>query len=146
MLLLVQTSTLACTQCSVNAHCCTVHTASRLPALHTPTRSTRQLADAMTVQLQLITPRHRLWSQVTHVEMDNEVATLKMAEMLVGRVNLKYQDKKTGDIKDEGATKPEVIMRQLCTKVGQVSFTSHSLSTWGWQMCIDVYGSCRGPA
>ena len=59
-------------------------------------------------------------SQVTHVEMENEVAKLKMAEMQVRRMNLQYQDKKTGDIKDEGATKPEVIMRQLCTKPGQV--------------------------
>lgn len=58
--------------------------------------------------------------QVTHVEMDNEVAKVKVAEMRVGRMNLQYQDKKTGDIKDEGATRPEVIMRQLCTRPGQV--------------------------
>lgn len=58
-------------------------------------------------------------SQVTHVEMEDDVVRLKMAEMLVGRMSLKYQDKKTGDIKDEGKTKPEVIMRQLSTKPGQ---------------------------
>ena len=51
--------------------------------------------------------------------MEDDVVKLKMAEMLVGRMSLKYQDKKTGDIKDEGKTKPEVIMRQLCTKPGQ---------------------------
>ncbi|DBB13937.1 TPA: hypothetical protein ACH3X3_000916 [Trebouxia sp. C0006] len=61
-----------------------------------------------------------IFGQVTHVEMDNEVAKVKVAEMLVGRMNLQYQDKKTGDIKDEGATRPEVIMRQLCTRSGQV--------------------------
>ena len=59
-------------------------------------------------------------SQVTHVEMDNEVAKVTMSEMHVNNVILKYQDKKSGDIKDEGVTKPEVIMRQLCTKPGQV--------------------------
>ena len=48
-----------------------------------------------------------------------------MAEMLVGRMSLKYQDKKTGDIKDEGKTKPEVIMRQLSTKPGQACFLLH---------------------
>lgn len=69
-----------------------------------------------------------IW-QVTHVEMDNEVAKVKVAEMLVGRMNLQYQDKKTGDIKDEGATKPEVIMRQLCTRSGQVcSVSKYSVS------------------
>lgn len=51
--------------------------------------------------------------------MEDDVVRLRMAEMLVGRMNLKFQDKKTGDIKDEGATKPEVIMRQLCTRPGQ---------------------------
>lgn len=66
---------------------------------------------------------------MTHVEMDNEVAKVKVAEMLVGRMNLQYQDKKTGDIKDEGATRPEVIMRQLCTRSGQVcSVSKHSVS------------------
>ncbi|KAA6428034.1 MAG: Outer envelope of 80 kDa isoform 2, partial [Trebouxia sp. A1-2] len=61
-----------------------------------------------------------IFGQVTHVEMDNEVAKVTVAEMVVGRMNLQYQDKKTGDIRDEGATKPEVIMRQLCTRSGQV--------------------------
>lgn len=64
----------------------------------------------------------RLWCvacQVTGVDMEDDVVRLRMAEMLVGRMNLKFQDKKTGDIKDEGATKPEVIMRQLCTRPGQ---------------------------
>ena len=66
---------------------------------------------------------------MTHVEMDHEVAKVKVAEMLVGRMNLQYQDKKTGDIKDEGATKPEVIMRQLCTRSGQVcSASKYSVS------------------
>ena len=61
--------------------------------------------------------------------MDNEVAKVKVAEMLVGRMNLQYQDKKTGDIKDEGTTRPEVIMRQLCTRSGQVcSVSKHSVS------------------
>ena len=67
-------------------------------------------------------------SQVTHVEMEDDVVKLKMAEMLVGRMILKYQDKKTGDIKDEGKTKPEVIMRQLCTKPGQACFLLASCS------------------
>lgn len=56
--------------------------------------------------------------------MDNEVAKVTVAEMVVGRMNLQYQDKKTGDIRDEGATKPEVIMRQLCTRSGQVCSVS----------------------
>lgn len=59
--------------------------------------------------------------QVSDVDMEQDVVRLKMSEMLVGRMNLKYHDKKTGDIRDEGATKPEVIMRQLCTKPGQAS-------------------------
>ena len=71
-------------------------------------------------------------SQVTGVEMQDDVVRLRMAEMLVGRMNLKYQDKKTGDIKDEGATKPEVIMRQLCTRPGQARSCCILLQTiWG---------------
>ena len=58
--------------------------------------------------------------------MEGDVVKLRMAEMLVGRMNLKYQDKKTGDIKDEGTTKPEVIMRQLCTRPGQVCPHPHT--------------------
>lgn len=58
-------------------------------------------------------------AQVTGVRMEGDVLNLRMAEMIVRSMDLKYQDKKTGDIKDEGATKPEVIMRQLCTKPGQ---------------------------
>ena len=57
--------------------------------------------------------------------MEQDVVRLKMSEMLVGRMNLKYHDKKTGDIRDEGATRPEVIMRQLCTKPGQARLLSH---------------------
>ncbi|KAL3145356.1 hypothetical protein ABBQ38_001612 [Trebouxia sp. C0009 RCD-2024] len=61
-----------------------------------------------------------IFGQVTGVDMEDDIVRLRMAEMLVGRMNLKFQDKKTGDIKDEGATKPKVIMRQLCTRPGQV--------------------------
>lgn len=58
--------------------------------------------------------------QVTQVEESGGLVTLKMAEMLVGSINLKFVDKESGEARAEGATRPEVVMRQLCTRPGQV--------------------------
>jgi hypothetical protein len=38
----------------------------------------------------------------------------------VGRVNLRFVDRETGEGREEGATRPEVILRQMSTRPGQV--------------------------
>lgn len=40
--------------------------------------------------------------------------------MVVGNLNLRFVDRKTGEVREEGATRPEVILRQLATRQGQV--------------------------
>jgi hypothetical protein len=52
------------------------------------------------------------------------VINVKLAEMVVGNLNLRYVDRKTGEVREEGATRPEVVLRQLATRPGQVSFLS----------------------
>ena len=47
------------------------------------------------------------------------VAQLQVKEVKVGKVNLQFQDKDTGEVK-EGRTKPDIITRHLQTKPGQV--------------------------
>ena len=58
--------------------------------------------------------------QVTKVDMENGVVDLQFSEMVVNAVNLRFTDRKTGEIKEGGATRPEVILRQLTTRPGQV--------------------------
>jgi len=48
------------------------------------------------------------------------VPTLKIVEATVSRIELRYLDAKTGDVKEEGGVKPEVIMRHMGSKVGSV--------------------------
>ena len=57
--------------------------------------------------------------QVTKVDMENGVVDLQFSEMVVNAVNLRFMDRKTGETKEEGATRPEVILRQLTTRPGQ---------------------------
>ena len=49
------------------------------------------------------------------------VAEVKLAEMQVNSVNLRFKDPKTGEVREEGSTRPDIILRHLCTKPGQVS-------------------------
>lgn len=57
---------------------------------------------------------------MTDVAVEEGIVKLKMAEMQVGKLDLQFEDKKTGDIRLHGKTKPEVILRQLLTKQGEV--------------------------
>lgn len=47
------------------------------------------------------------------------VINVRLAEMVVGNLNLRYVDRKTGEVREEGATRPEVVLRQLSTRPGQ---------------------------
>ncbi len=52
--------------------------------------------------------------------MQEGVVAIKLSEAIVQRLNLQFHNPKTGETKDEGNTRPEVILRQLCTAPGQV--------------------------
>ena len=59
--------------------------------------------------------------QVTGVELGTgDVAQVKLAEATVNRISLKYVDSKTAEARDEGKTVPEVILRHVTTRPGQV--------------------------
>ena len=58
--------------------------------------------------------------QVTKVDMENGTVDLRFSEMIVNNLNLRFVDRKTGESKEEGATRPDVILRQLSTRPGQV--------------------------
>lgn len=59
-------------------------------------------------------------SQVTKVDMEGGIVAVKLKEMTVGRVNLRFVDRETGEGREEGATRPDVILRQMTTHPGQV--------------------------
>ena len=52
--------------------------------------------------------------------MADGIAQVQLAEMVVSGLALRYMDRKSGEARDEGRTRPEVIMRQLTTRPGQV--------------------------
>lgn len=58
--------------------------------------------------------------------MDNEdgIVSIKVTEVEVGNLTLQFVNKKTGESKEEGAARREVIMRHVATRPGQVSFLS----------------------
>lgn len=58
-------------------------------------------------------------AQVTDVDDSSGVVNVRLAEMVVGNLNLRYVDRKTGEVREEGATRPDVILRQLATRPGQ---------------------------
>ncbi|KAL4449506.1 hypothetical protein ABPG77_007150 [Micractinium sp. CCAP 211/92] len=58
--------------------------------------------------------------QVIDVDTSNNVAEVKVAEAVVNRVLLRYLDKNTNEARDEGKTKPHIILRNLTTQPGQV--------------------------
>ena len=58
--------------------------------------------------------------QVTDVDDSSGVINVRLSEMVVGNLNLRFVDRKTSEVREEGATRPEVILRQLATRPGQV--------------------------
>ncbi|KAK9849807.1 hypothetical protein WJX84_004133, partial [Apatococcus fuscideae] len=64
-----------------------------------------------------------IFGQVTNVGMENGIAEVKLAEMVTGDVNLRYLHRETREVLDEGNTRPEIILQQLCTRKGQVYST-----------------------
>lgn len=63
---------------------------------------------------------------MTEVDDTGGVINVKLAEMVVGNLNLRYVDRKTGEVREEGATRPEVVLRQLATRPGQVCTPCHA--------------------
>ncbi|CAD7697055.1 unnamed protein product [Ostreobium quekettii] len=58
--------------------------------------------------------------QVMDVSFTEGQANVQFAEATVGRVDLRFLDAKTGDIKDDGSVRSEVVLRQMATRDGSV--------------------------
>jgi outer membrane protein insertion porin family len=59
--------------------------------------------------------------QVVDVELGaGDVMQVRLAEATVSSIALRYVDPKTGEARQEGRTRPEVVLRQLATRPGQV--------------------------
>jgi hypothetical protein len=63
--------------------------------------------------------------QVTDVEiLPDGVIRVQVAEAEVHNINIRFLDRKTGE-PTVGKTHPETLLRQLTTKIGQVSISVH---------------------
>ena len=59
--------------------------------------------------------------QVTGVELRGGVAEVAVAEMQVASVGLRFVNAKTGEVREDGGTRPDVVLRHLTTRPGRVS-------------------------
>ena len=74
--------------------------------------------------------------QVTNVGLENGIAEVKLAEMVTGDVSLRYLHRETREVLDEGNTRPEIIMQQLCTRKGQVRWITPPSASWTGRQSI----------
>lgn len=57
--------------------------------------------------------------QVSHVGMNGNIAELQVSEVKINSINLRFKDE-AGEVKDEGVTRSDVILRELLSRPGQV--------------------------
>lgn len=72
--------------------------------------------------------------QVSHVGMNGNVAELQVSEMKINSINLRFEDRNTGEVREEGKTRPEVVLRQLRSTPGQVGYAPPCLSRHAIEM------------
>ena len=61
------------------------------------------------------------WPQIDNDgELEGGIIKLKATEIVINSIKLRWKDKVTGEVREEGKTKPEVVMRQLGSQPGQV--------------------------
>ena len=60
-----------------------------------------------------------VYAQTDVAEREHGLVDVQLTEMMVGNINLRFLDRKTGEAK-EGATRPDVILRHISTRPGQV--------------------------
>ncbi len=51
---------------------------------------------------------------------ESGVVQLSLGEAVVNSLNLQFIDQKTGEPKEQGATKPDIVLRHFTTKPGSV--------------------------
>ena len=59
--------------------------------------------------------------QIIDVELgQGDIVQVKVAEAKVNRIALRYVDPKTGEAREEGKTRPDIVLRHLTTRPGQI--------------------------
>ncbi|RMZ55639.1 hypothetical protein APUTEX25_000222 [Auxenochlorella protothecoides] len=93
---------------------------SALTRLHGRTLNFEALTEA-TEQLNAWYEASGILGQVTKVELgESNTVQIAVSEAQVAGLHLRFLDKKTGEARDEGRTRPEVILRHMLTQPGQV--------------------------
>lgn len=54
------------------------------------------------------------------MELKGGVAEVSVAEMQVASIGLRFVNSKTGEAREEGSTRPDIVLRHLCTRPGRV--------------------------
>ena len=74
--------------------------------------------------------------------MNENTAELQISEMTISSINLRFEDRKTGEVKDEGKTKPEIILRQVLSQPGHVRTQFSSYTRLDDLLLLWLHPSC----
>ena len=68
---------------------------------------------------QFLNWEHLMW-QVTSTTLEGNKLKFKIDEVIVNGINLRFENRKSGEVKGEGKTKPDVILRHILSQPGKV--------------------------
>ena len=58
--------------------------------------------------------------QVTSTTLEGGTLKIKVDEVVVNDINLRFENRKSGEVRAEGKTKPDVILRHILSQPGKV--------------------------
>lgn len=59
--------------------------------------------------------------QVTSTTLEGNTLKIKVDEVVVNDINLRFENQKSGEVKAEGKTKPDVILRHILSQPGKAN-------------------------
>ena len=62
---------------------------------------------------------HSLHHQVTSTTLEGGTLKIKVDEVVVNDINLRFENRKSGEVRAEGKTKPDVILRHILSQPGK---------------------------
>lgn len=62
-----------------------------------------------------------LANQVTSTTLEGGTLKIKVDEVVVNGINLRFENRKSGEVRAEGKTKPDVILRHILSQPGKAS-------------------------
>ena len=70
---------------------------------------------------------------MTSTTLDGNTLKIKVDEVVVNGINLRFENRKSGEVRAEGKTKPDVILRHILSQPGKVIpglMPCHMCSYW----------------